>query len=256
MGLVQNALGEFIYRNSTVTTAYGTGVDYTLPSGTLNFGIGDQTKNIPIAINNDGMPENDETITLVIRNPNGATLGANPTYTYTIIDDDTPPAVPSVGFAAATGSVAENAGTGFILVSLSALSSSSASVDYSVTGGTATGGGVDYTLDSGTLTFAPGELVKAIPIALADDALIEGPETVVVALANAAGANAGSVAVHTLTITDDDSPVVSIVATDANAAEAGLDPGTFTVSRTGQTGAPLTVSLARSGTATSGTDYN
>ena len=256
MGVVENGLCEFIYRNTTMTTAYGDGIDYTLPSGTLSFGIGDQTKNIPIIINNDAMPENDETITLVIRDPNGATLGANPTYTYTIIDDDTPPTVPSVGFAASTSSVVENAGAGSILVSLSAISASSVSVDYSVSGGTATGGGVDYTLDNGTLTFAPGELVKAIPITLVDDTLIEGPETVVVALANAAGANPGSVAVHTLTIADDDFPVVSIVATDASAAEAGLDPGTFTVSRTGPTTAALTVSLARSGTATSGTDYS
>jgi regulation of enolase protein 1 (concanavalin A-like superfamily) len=256
VGQVANSLCEFIYRNTTVTTAFGEGLDYTMPSGSLSFGIGDQTKNIAIPINNDAMPENDETITLMIRNPNGATLGTNSTYTYTIIDDDAPPSVPSVGFAASTGSVAENAGTGSILVSLSTLSSFSATVDYSVSGGTATGGGVDYTLGSGTLTFAPGELVKAIPITLADDALIEGPETVIVGLANAAGANAGSVAVHTLTLTDDDFPVVSIAATDASAAEAALDTGTFTVSRTGPTAAPLTVSLARSGTAVSGTDYS
>jgi regulation of enolase protein 1 (concanavalin A-like superfamily) len=256
MGVVENGLSEFIYRNTTVTTAFGDGIDYTLPSGTLTFGVGDQTKNIAILINNDAIPENDETITLVIRDPNGATLGANATYTYTIIDDDTPPAVPSVGFAASTSSVAENAGTSGILVSLSALSSASVSVDYSVSGGTATGGGTDYTLNNGTLTFAPGELVKTIPLTLINDTLIEGPETVIVALANAAGANPGSVVVHTLTILDDDFPLVSIVATDANAAEAGLDPGVFTVTRTGQIGAALTVQLTLSGTATSGSDYN
>lgn len=255
MGLIENGLCEFIYRSATVTTAYGDGIDYTLPGGSLSFGVGDRTKNIALSINNDSIPENDETITLILRDPNGATLGANATYTYTIIDDDTPPLVPSVGFAASTSVVAENAGTGFIQVSLSALSSASATVDYSVTGGTATGGGTDYILDSGTLTFAPGELLKSIPLTLVDDQLIEGPETVVVALANAAGANPGSVSVHTLTIADDDFPVVSIVATDANAAEAGLDPGTFTVSRTGPTAAALTVSLTRSGTATSGSDY-
>ena len=256
MGLVENSLGEFIYRNTTVTTAYGDGIDYTLPSGSLSFGIGDQTKNIALTINNDAIPENDETITIVIRDPNGATLGANSTYTYTIIDDDTPPLVPSVGFAASTSTFAENAGSGFIQVSLSALSSASVSVDYSVTGGTATGGGVDYTLNNGTVTFAPGELVKLIPVTLVDDTLIEGPETVIVALANAVGANPGTVVVHTLTIADDDFPVVSIVATDPNAAEAGLDPGTFTISRTGPTAASLTVTLALTGTATSGADYN
>jgi hypothetical protein len=49
---------------------------------------------------------------------------------------------------------------------------------------------------------------------------------------------------------------VSIAATDASAAEAGSDTGTFTISRAGgSTTAALTVSLAFSGTATSGTDY-
>lgn len=50
-------------------------------------------------------------------------------------------------------------------------------------------------------------------------------------------------------------PEVSITATDANAAEAGLATGTFTVTRTGSTAAALTVSLTASGTATAGADY-
>jgi hypothetical protein len=49
-------------------------------------------------------------------------------------------------------------------------------------------------------------------------------------------------------------PAVTITATDARAAEPS-DPGTFTVTRTGATTGALTVVLARSGTATSGTDF-
>ncbi|MGH7320019.1 MAG: hypothetical protein ACRELA_10410 [Candidatus Rokuibacteriota bacterium] len=48
---------------------------------------------------------------------------------------------------------------------------------------------------------------------------------------------------------------VTVAATDAAAFEAGVDPGTFTVTRTGATGAPLTVFFAVSGTATSGLDF-
>ncbi|MBE9101774.1 hypothetical protein [Vacuolonema iberomarrocanum] len=52
-------------------------------------------------------------------------------------------------------------------------------------------------------------------------------------------------------------PQVSLVATDADAAEAGTDPGTFTVTRTGLTTTPLTVAytVATSSTATSGDDF-
>src|SRR5262245_59838474 len=56
-------------------------------------------------------------------------------------------------------------------------------------------------------------------------------------------------------ITHAQGELVSIVATDANAAEAGLDPGTFTVTRTGATTAALTVSYTVAGTATAGSDY-
>ncbi len=50
-------------------------------------------------------------------------------------------------------------------------------------------------------------------------------------------------------------PTVTLTATDATAAEAGSDPGTFRFSRTGSTTDPLTVSYTVGGTATNGTDY-
>ena len=50
-------------------------------------------------------------------------------------------------------------------------------------------------------------------------------------------------------------PAVSISATDAAAAEAGQDPGRFTVTRTGDTAAALTVQYTRGGSATNGSDY-
>jgi hypothetical protein len=49
--------------------------------------------------------------------------------------------------------------------------------------------------------------------------------------------------------------VVTIVATDPNAAETGPDPGTFTVSRTGDTNNSLVVFYFASGSAINGLDY-
>jgi len=51
------------------------------------------------------------------------------------------------------------------------------------------------------------------------------------------------------------SPIVTVSATDAAAAEAGLDPGTFTVTRSIVTASPLTVNYTMSGSATNGIDY-
>jgi serine protease len=50
-------------------------------------------------------------------------------------------------------------------------------------------------------------------------------------------------------------PLVTVAATDANAAEAGLDPGTFTFTRTLDVSLPQTVAIAASGSATAGSDY-
>ncbi|MCU0783900.1 MAG: hypothetical protein MUF81_07590 [Verrucomicrobia bacterium] len=51
-------------------------------------------------------------------------------------------------------------------------------------------------------------------------------------------------------------PVVTIVATDADASEAGPNTGTFTVTRYGgDQSVPLTVYFTRSGTAHNGVDY-
>jgi PKD repeat protein len=49
-------------------------------------------------------------------------------------------------------------------------------------------------------------------------------------------------------------PVVTVMATDANASESG-DPGIFTLSRTGDTSGALTVNYSLGGTAVNGTDY-
>src|SRR5205814_2968745 len=50
-------------------------------------------------------------------------------------------------------------------------------------------------------------------------------------------------------------PTVTVVATDPNASEQGPDSGTFTISRTGDTSAALTVNYTLGGTAQNGTDY-
>ena len=50
-------------------------------------------------------------------------------------------------------------------------------------------------------------------------------------------------------------PLISVTATDASAAEPGTDTGTFTLTRSGDLGSALAVSIVMSGTATSGADY-
>lgn len=253
-GMVANALSEFVYRNTAVANSLGGGVDYSLPYGTLAFAAGEQTKNIVLTVNNDTMPEPNEALTIKLLNPTGGYLATPSSFTYVIDDDDAVAATPFAGFALSSSSGTEaTAGTQQIAVTLSAPATGAETVDYSLSG-TATAD-ADYSLVNGTLAFAPGETVKLLPVTILDDSALESAETVVITLSNPVGVMLQSQNVHTFTIQDDDLPVVTIVATDATAAEPLSDTGTFTVSRTGPTTGVLNVTLNRTGTATSGTDY-
>lgn len=243
---------NYLRRFNSAITAEGLGVDYRLASGTLTFSPGVTSLNIPVTITDDSLPEATEHVVVVLRNANGAVPGPTTQHVIAITDNDTAPLQPSVGFASSASLVAEGAAPS-VLVVLSQPASSFVSLDYSVTGGTATSG-ADFTLPAGTLTFSPGELVKTVPLNLIDDTLVEPVETVVLSLANPSGATLTSLAVHTVTIADNDLPVVVVEATDANASEGG-DTGTWTFSRTGSTAAALTVNFTIGGTAANGSDY-
>ena len=60
-------------------------------------------------------------------------------------------------------------------VQLSASSSQTITVDFATADGTATAG-TDYIATSGTLSFAPGQTTKTIPVAIKGDQLHEGNE--------------------------------------------------------------------------------
>ncbi len=254
IGSVSTASAESIARTTSVSTAFGSGVDFTLNAGTLTFEVGEQTKNITLSITDDNAPEPGDNIVLLLRNPTAAILGALTQFTYTIIDNDAATSTPFVAFASGTSSVNESDGSASVLVSLSRPASSIITVAYATANGSATAG-ADYQAAAGTLSFAPGETLKAIPaIPILQDAVSEPDETLLVTLSNPSGAQLGAITTHTLTINDDDFPTVNLTASDPNANEAG-DTGTFTFARTGSLSGALSVGFTRSGTATSGTDY-
>jgi len=111
---------------------------------------------------------------------------------------------PQVQFDQTSSSGDESVTPALLSVSLSGTSSDTVTVDYSVTGGTATGGGVDYTLAAGMLTFDPGVTTQNISIDIVDDGDEESDETIEVTLSNAVNATLGSNTVHTYTILDND----------------------------------------------------
>ena len=134
-------------------------------------------------------------------------------------------------------------------------------VNYSVSGNAI--GGTDYNALSGTVTFPANENTAFITVTPRDDATIEASETVTVTLQPGAGysligtaASTGSVSVASDDILTN-TPTINVVATDPNAAEAGRDPGVFTVTRSGgNTASTLTVYLQNGFQTAQAADYD
>ena len=159
---------------------------------------------------------------------------------------------PTVSFASASQSVDEDSGTSDVTVSLSPAPATDITLSYTVDG-TATAG-ADYTALSGTVSVSAGATTATVPVALVDDSVQEGSETVVLKLAAGSGYKVGSPDTHTLTIAASDPPTASFARASQSAGE---DSGTsdVTVSLSPAPLADLTLAYTVGGTATAGSDY-
>ena len=167
---------------------------------------------------------------------------------------DTPTDLVSVTASDAFASeIAGNTGTFRLTRAGSAtLLASPLTVTFTLTG-TAVNG-TDYTNLPLTATFPAGQPSVDVVVTPSVDATVEGAESVILTLTSAAPYDLG-VEFATITITDTNTPLVSVTAFDSTAAETGNNRGTFRFSRTGSTAASLTVTFTVTGTATNGTDY-
>lgn len=181
-------------------TGTGGGTDYTLASGTATIPANNLTTTFNIIINDDILDEANETIIITLTNPTNSNLGTNYIYTYTINDNDTPPVV-QFNTTSSSGSEATSPS---LQVDLSVVSGQNVNINYSVTGGTATGGGVDYTLNNGTLTITAGNISGTINPVINNDVIEELPETIIITLSVPVNATLGANTVHTYTIIDND----------------------------------------------------
>jgi uncharacterized repeat protein (TIGR01451 family) len=229
------------------------GSDYTGASGTVTWAIGQTgAKTFAVTILEDALDEGDETVTLTLSSPGNCTIaGDNPT-TLTITDDD--PA-PTVEFTSASSRGAESVSPADLELSLSQVSGLDVTVDYAVTGGTATGGGTDYTLAAGSATITAGSTKTDISVEIVDDASDEPDETITVTISNPVNAELGTNTTHTYTIEDNDAePTVSFTAAPYTHAETGTQ--TVSVTLSAESGKEVPVSYATSdGTASAGSDY-
>lgn len=216
------------------------GSDVTIPASPLVIAAGSTNALLPISIIDDTAPESDETLVVTLGTPTNALLSASATvYALTILDEDWLPRLVNVEAAnvAPTGAHV----TGFLM------STGASATAVSAFWGASDGGTDPSAWDHHSTLPAPqpeGAFALAATGLAANDTCYYR-----VAASNASGVVWSPA--HAFFITG-----AIAVETAANAAEAGLVPGLFIVSRPATAAAEATlVRFSISGTAIPGADY-
>ncbi len=223
-------------------TADGTAeapADYTATSGTLTFAPGVTSRTVDVPVIGDTLEESDETFTLALAAPSGATL-QDGVATGTIQDDDALPSVSVSDASVAEGGSAvpavlaapslKSAATGLVFaIELPIAASQPVTVHFATADGTARAP-ADYLATSGDVTFAPGQTLKTVAVTVNDDQIDENDETLALELSAPVNATLDrSRAIGT--IQDDDAPpAVSIGDVRVSEGNAGLSAASLAVS--------------------------
>jgi Calx-beta domain len=248
--------------SATVNLSDGTAVapgDYNNTPITVNFADGDTApKTVLIPIVDDNLVETTETVNLTLANPTGgATLGTQNTATLSIVDNDN---AGNIQFGAPVFSVDEN-GTPIAQITVIRADGSAGAVGATInlTNGSAIAPD-DYSNTPITVNFADGDVTpKVITVPIVNDTLVEGTETVNLALTSpTGGATIGTQGTATLNIVDNDTPgTLQFSNPEYVVNEDGTTVLAVTVTRTGGSAGTVgaTVNLA-DGTAVAPGDYN
>ena len=239
-------------------TADGTaeaGTDYRAGSGTLTFNAGQTSGTVSVSVSGDSVDEPNETLTVTLSNPSGATIGDG-AGTGTIVDDDDAPRVTLV----LTPEVIDEAGgTSRVTARLDHPSSADTRVTVSAAPAPPAASG-DYALSSNLLLTIPAgatESAGLVTIAALDNDADAPDRTVTVSAA--ATNDQGVVAPRAVALTiadDDEAPVLSIGDAQAAEGDAGGAALAFSVTLDRAATAEVTVDWATAdGTAQAGTDY-
>jgi hypothetical protein len=251
--------------NYTVAGTATAGTDFTDIGTTATFAAGQAQTTIDVPILDDGDIDPSETVIVTLADPPAAGVAldaANSTATLQIVDDDLPSVTVT---ASATAPQEYDAAAGAPVASTFTVSrtgdtTNALTIPYAVSG-TATSG-TDYTALGSEIVIPAGATTADITLTPIRDAETDPNETVTVTLAAPSGFMVqGDPA--TLTIQDEELTVA--IAADAtvptegtyeNPAVGGDEvPGTFTLTRTGDPAAALTVPYTVAGTAIAGVDF-
>lgn len=226
--------------------------DYIALPGTVHFADGETQIDLVVAPVEDALKEAGETIEyLVLEDPAYHRATVEPVKVS--ISDDDSDGVRGVGFRFAESEQSEGITAVKIPLVLSEKSSSPITVDFSVSGGTATDPD-DHHLANGTVTIAANQSVGLVEFSVVNDSVAEPDETIIFTLSNPSGAVLDAIRTHTFTILDDDASVVTVTAVQVAATEDG-ENALVRFARVGDTADDLQVYFDLTGTAGRPSDF-
>lgn len=161
----------------------------------------------------------------------------------------------STSFNIATSSVLESAASINVDLTLTGAPNFDAQIRIQSTGGTATAG-VDYVAVDQLVSFPVGTNSASVTITIMGDSLVEGSETIELTLSNAQGTAIGATTLHTVTITDDDSPGGLVNPTSGLVTDEAGGSDSFTVVLSSAPGAEVMIPVVSSNAAEGTTDVN
>ena len=174
--------------------------DYTSTSGTLTFGINDETKTFDVQTTEDSDVENDETFTVTLSNLVDGDTIADSTGTGTIDDDD---AVSTSIYTINNRTMTEGNSATFT-VTRSGTPLVTENISYATANGSALST-TDYFSKTGSLSFATNVNTRTFSVSTREDAVDENTETFYVNLSNQSAGTIGD-SQGSGTISDDDGP--------------------------------------------------
>ncbi|WP_396660971.1 Calx-beta domain-containing protein [Methylobacterium bullatum] len=202
--------------NGVVSMNYATqngsaksGADYQAAGGVLQFAAGETTKVVSVSLNDDIIREGTETFALNLSHLIGASSSDTTGIAVIAASDGKAVSKPTIMVDDVT--VGESTGYAEFVVRLSAPTTTAVSVNWETKTANAAD---DYAFGIGVLTFAPGETLKTVRVAITDDMKAEPSESFVLGLYNPSS-NAllgNSRALATIIDNDEDAgrPVVSV----------------------------------------------
>ena len=229
--------------------------DYNPAGGTLIFAPGETAKQVTVQVIGDTLSEPSETFRVNLSDATGGPI-VDAVGLGTITDDDSGGSVlPSLAVANVTVTEGNSGTTSAAFnVTLSATTTSTVTVAYATAPGSATAP-ADYASTSGTLTFNPGETAKQVTVQVEGDTLSEANETFSVNLSAATNATISDDS-GLGTITDNDTPTITIGASTVTEGNSGTVNAVFNVTLSAPSGNAITVNFdTADGEATAPADY-